>query len=225
MLGVAALPAGLALAAQTQTVVASGTSYTPKTLTIAAGDSVTWTNPNAGFHGVAFDDNSFSASPTSSATITTHEFDTPGTFTYHCQIHGGLGMTGTLVVTGAGTTPTPTATPTVTPTPSATPTPTPTSTPTYALPTVRTLRVFPRVIRGRVRGFVRATPSLQRVRVSATPGGHVIVRAKARLRKTPYAVKLDRATRRAVRRGRHPRVTFTARAGASVRSRTVRLRR
>jgi len=94
------------------TVGAGGlTVYSPKTITITVGDVVQWTWA-ASFHTVTSGtfpnpDNRF-CSPdnldcpgvhTSDAgAIYEHQFGTAGTFTYFCEIHGGFGMTGTVVV-------------------------------------------------------------------------------------------------------------------------------
>src|SRR4249919_1300085 len=86
--------------------------FSPKTLTIAAGDSVTFTN-GGGFHNVASDPGAVMAfrcaagcdgaggngnlsSASWSATVL---FTTPGTVRYFCERHGaagGLGMSGTI---------------------------------------------------------------------------------------------------------------------------------
>jgi plastocyanin len=89
----------------------SGLIYTPSSLTIQAGDSVTWTN-DGGFHNVAADDHSFrcangcdgdggNGSPASAPWTATHTFSQAGTFGYHCEVHGPNGMIGTIVVQAA----------------------------------------------------------------------------------------------------------------------------
>jgi plastocyanin len=84
--------------------------FSPATLTITAGDTVTFTN-QGGFHNVAADDGSFrcaqgcdgaggNGDPSSLLWTATVTFPTPGTVGYHCEIHGapGLGMFGTITV-------------------------------------------------------------------------------------------------------------------------------
>ena len=92
-------------------------SFDPATVHIQVGDSVTWTNRDIGItHNVVANDGSFRCAngcdgqpggkggPNSSAWSATLVFTAPGTFPYHCQIHG-LAMSGTVVVTGAASNP------------------------------------------------------------------------------------------------------------------------
>jgi plastocyanin len=76
-----------------------GLTFTPDAVTIAQGDSVTWTNAG-GFHNVHFEDDSFVQPPFVSPDpwSVTRTFDTPGSFRYFCDVHRGAGMTGTVNV-------------------------------------------------------------------------------------------------------------------------------
>lgn len=98
-------------------------AFTPATLTIAAGSTVTWTN-NAPLvtHTVTSDDGSqvsfdHMLSPSDTFRL---QFTQAGTYHYHCRIHPF--MHGTIVVTTATATPITTLAPTATF--SASPTPT-----------------------------------------------------------------------------------------------------
>ncbi|HEX2642997.1 MAG TPA: Calx-beta domain-containing protein [Thermoanaerobaculia bacterium] len=94
-----ALPA---LAANHSVTVGPGTSFSPSTLNIQAGDTVTWTNAG-GFHDVNADNGSFnSGGPSSSAWVFSHTFNSAGNFGYFCQVHGSptAGMRGVVNVTG-----------------------------------------------------------------------------------------------------------------------------
>jgi plastocyanin len=82
--------------------------YSPATLTITAGDTVTFTN-QGGFHNVAADDGLFRCAqncsgsggdPDSTLWSSTVTLASPGTVGYHCEVHGaaGLGMFGTITV-------------------------------------------------------------------------------------------------------------------------------
>ncbi|HSS48069.1 MAG TPA: Calx-beta domain-containing protein [Thermoanaerobaculia bacterium] len=85
------------------------TVFTPATLNIQAGDSVTWHNAG-GFHNVQADDSSFTNGPPSGDSWTfVHKFDTAGTFGYHCVQHGapGFGMFGTIHVAAVSPPPDP----------------------------------------------------------------------------------------------------------------------
>lgn len=76
--------------------------YTPKTLTIAPGDTVVWNN-TGGSHNVQADDGSFANAVSSSNWTFSRVFNTPGDIGYHCSPHGspGFGMFGTVRVVGA----------------------------------------------------------------------------------------------------------------------------
>ena len=93
----------------------NGLSFSPQTLNIAAGDTVTFTN-GGGFHNVVSDpgavtsfrcavgcDGVGNGDGAASTTLwsSTVAFPTPGTVGYHCEIHGGPGaaMFGTINVT------------------------------------------------------------------------------------------------------------------------------
>ena len=73
-------------------------SFTPSTVTIQAGQSVTW-NWVSGFHSVVSDSmpKAFADSPGQASGQYTVMFATAGTYPYHCGIHGAM-MTGTIVV-------------------------------------------------------------------------------------------------------------------------------
>jgi plastocyanin len=100
-----AVPVPPALAANTNVAVSSN-QFTAKDVTVNQGDTVTWHN-NGGTHNVHFDDNSFimPSPPSSAAWTVLQTFNTPGTFRYYCQVHGGpggIGMSGTVTVNGTG---------------------------------------------------------------------------------------------------------------------------
>jgi plastocyanin len=99
--------------AEDQSVTARLTnSFEPAGVTIDVGEKVTWNN-EGGFHNVHFDDGSFEqpASPSFDWETVERTFDTPGTFRYYCEQHGGpdgVGMSGTVGVRDAtGTVPPP----------------------------------------------------------------------------------------------------------------------
>ena len=81
--------------AQNQVTVADR-MYSPKTLTISVGETVTWVFADRGMaHNVVADDNSFRSQLMETGQFT-HTFDTAGTFTYHCTPHPD--MTATIIV-------------------------------------------------------------------------------------------------------------------------------
>jgi plastocyanin len=110
LIALTAFLAGLALAvvptlgANTDVTVGGGTNtFSPKTVTISQGDSVTWTNAG-GFHNVKFDDGTVVHELSSSAWTASRAFASAGTFSYFCEAHQAEGMTGTVVVNAAGST-------------------------------------------------------------------------------------------------------------------------
>jgi plastocyanin len=90
------------------TVGGIGTVFTPASVDIHVGDSVTWRNAG-GLHNVAADDGTFSNSVSTSAWTFSHTYNSAGTFGYHCQEHGGpgVGMFGTVHVTSVAPAPQP----------------------------------------------------------------------------------------------------------------------
>jgi plastocyanin len=84
--------------------------FAPAQLTIQAGDTVIFDNAG-GSHNVAANDGSFrcaqgcdntggNGNPSNAGWSASVTFDTPGTVTYHCEVHGNMGMTGTITVEG-----------------------------------------------------------------------------------------------------------------------------
>ncbi len=75
------------------------TTFQPSMVTIGVGDTVRWSNAG-GTHTVTADDNSYGNAPSGAAWTFSHTFAAPGTYGYHCAVHGapGLGMFGTVVV-------------------------------------------------------------------------------------------------------------------------------
>jgi plastocyanin len=96
-------------------------AFRPTTITVAAGDSVTWDNASGEQHTVTAkedslpDDAGYFASGGASSEDESNDdlaagfvgpgerysytFETPGTYRYYCIPHRGAGMTGTVVVT------------------------------------------------------------------------------------------------------------------------------
>ena len=71
-------------------------------VTINAGDTVSFSKQTSGNHNVNFDDGSVADSGAPTTAVFTHDvtFDTSGVFSYVCDIHVGIGMTGTITVDG-----------------------------------------------------------------------------------------------------------------------------
>jgi len=98
LLGVALVGGGAALAAD-HAVAISGFAFSPKTITVTVGDTVTWTNSDPTAHTATADDGSFDTGTIGNNGTGTATFSTAGTFPYHCKIHSS--MTGTITVEAA----------------------------------------------------------------------------------------------------------------------------
>ena len=77
-------------------VVIDRRKFTPTTITVAPGTTVTWVNHEDATHTVTADDKSFDSGKLDTGKTFTHTFETAGTYPYHCEIH--YGMTGQVVV-------------------------------------------------------------------------------------------------------------------------------
>src|SRR5215217_3958974 len=72
-------------------------AFQPASIEVAAGSTVTWTNTGAATHTVTADNGAFDSGQLGPGATFSQTFTTPGTYTYHCEIHPR--MTGTVVVT------------------------------------------------------------------------------------------------------------------------------
>jgi len=81
-------------------------SFSPDSITIHVGDTVTWTRVD-GTHNVKADDGSFrlgeppTGDPGGTWVTASHTFSQAGTFRYYCELHGqpnGGGMAGVIIV-------------------------------------------------------------------------------------------------------------------------------
>lgn len=99
-------------AANDTSVTIADFQFTPATITIHVGDTVTWTNHGPSAHTATANNGSFNTGVLQKGHSASHTFTTAGTFTYICQIHPF--MHGTVVVlatTASTTTPKTTTTP------------------------------------------------------------------------------------------------------------------
>jgi plastocyanin len=75
-------------------------AFSPSTLTVAAGTTVTWVNRDGDAHSVESRDKGFTSSPLlNTGEKYSYTFTTPGTYAYYCGVHAS--MTGKVVVTEA----------------------------------------------------------------------------------------------------------------------------
>lgn len=76
-------------------VVISDYKFTPKTLTVAVGTTVTWVNRDMARHTVTrnFSDEPFDSGLLGNQQIFTHTFGTAGRYSYICTPHSGMQAT------------------------------------------------------------------------------------------------------------------------------------
>ncbi len=71
-------------------------SFTPHTLTVQQGATVTWVNHDDVPHKVTSNDKKFASPALDTDEKFSHTFTAPGTYDYYCSIHPR--MTGTIIV-------------------------------------------------------------------------------------------------------------------------------
>jgi plastocyanin len=79
-----------------QAVAIRDFAFSPASLTVAVGTTVTWTDDDTATHTVTADDGSFDSRNLSSGGTFSRTFTASGTYAYHCAIHSS--MKGTIVV-------------------------------------------------------------------------------------------------------------------------------
>jgi plastocyanin len=97
-------PAGCAGVQAKIQINSAGTTFSPSSVTIDPGQPVCWTwTATVDQHNIKGNDGSFTSGPPANAGTFQRTFSTPGTFPFHCQVHGTptSGMRGTVIVRGA----------------------------------------------------------------------------------------------------------------------------
>ncbi len=84
--------------ATTTTVQMMGTSFSPATITVPVGTTITWKNASNMPHTSTSDNGVWDTGNIAAGASATTKFSTAGTFPYHCTYHVALGMVGTVVV-------------------------------------------------------------------------------------------------------------------------------
>lgn len=83
--------------AEALTVAIKSFKFVPETITVNAGESVTWKNNDAGVpHSIVLDNGDYKSAAIFTGERETRRFPIAGTFPYHCGIHPS--MRGTVVV-------------------------------------------------------------------------------------------------------------------------------
>ncbi len=101
----------------TASIRLAGGQFSPTTVTVGVGATVTWSNDDGSKHTVTADNASFDSGTLNAGATFVHTFAQAGTYTYGCDFHGG--MRGTVIVIAA------VGSPASVPTPPAAPTPAP----------------------------------------------------------------------------------------------------
>jgi len=112
-------PRARSAAAHTATI--ADFAFRPGSITVTAGETISWTNDDAAPHTATADDGSFDTGQLAEGASGSHTFTTAGTFAYHCAIHPSMHGTVT-VVAAAGSGRSGTAAPAPTPAPATPPT-------------------------------------------------------------------------------------------------------
>jgi plastocyanin len=73
--------------------------FSPGSVSVTTGATITWMNSDTTIHTVTADDGSFNSGNISVGATYTRVFSTAGTFAYHCTLHPE--MTGKVVVAAA----------------------------------------------------------------------------------------------------------------------------
>src|SRR5215471_13182038 len=72
------------------TVTMAGMAFSPGTITVSAGTTITWKNTDNMAHTVTADDNSFDSGNIAAGSNYSRTFTVAGTYNYHCTIHAGM---------------------------------------------------------------------------------------------------------------------------------------
>jgi plastocyanin len=81
-------------------VTMQNNTFSPQSLTVNAGTTVTWTNKDGHDHTVTSTTGAFNSGNIAANGIYSYIFNTAGTYPYHCTIHSS--MTGTVIVQSSG---------------------------------------------------------------------------------------------------------------------------
>ncbi len=84
--------------ASSNTVVMTGMTFSPATITVAVGTTVTWKNNDGIAHTSTSDTGVWDTGNIAAGSSATTTFNTAGTFPYNCIYHVSMGMRGTVIV-------------------------------------------------------------------------------------------------------------------------------
>jgi plastocyanin len=95
-------PAGKARASASATVTMGDFFFSPASVSIAVGDTVTWRNTGQAPHNATADDGSFKTPTINQGQSTSHRFTQAGSFSYICTIHPQMKGTVRVLSSGGG---------------------------------------------------------------------------------------------------------------------------
>lgn len=75
------------------TIAISGFKFSPASLTVAKGTTITWTNDDTAIHTATSDDGSWNTGDIAQGVSKSITFNTAGTFAYHCARHSSMKAT------------------------------------------------------------------------------------------------------------------------------------
>jgi plastocyanin len=222
-----ALLAPSAWGANFDVVTTADNTFSPASVTITVGDTVTWSNSTSTYHNVVFDDGQFNMPqpPAPGPWSVSRTFMAPGTYTYYCEVHKTQGMLGTVAVMPAPP-----------PGGGGSPPPPPDMAPVSSLISSASQRVAKLFVRASMNeaGTLTATGTV------SVPGAAKVYRFKpsTRMVSANQSIRLRlrlgkkplRAVKRALRRGKRlkAKIALTARdmtGHETVRRQTIRLKR
>ncbi len=68
-------------------------AFSPSTLTVSSGTTITWTNTDSVSHNLVSDSGAFESPTIANGQTYSYTFNTPGTYSYHCGIHPSMKAT------------------------------------------------------------------------------------------------------------------------------------
>src|SRR3989338_5886333 len=83
------------------TITMTDNQFSPRNITINAGDTITWINRGSAAHTATADTGAFDTGSVAAGGSSSAIFNSSGTYAYHCKFHGGTngsGMAGTITV-------------------------------------------------------------------------------------------------------------------------------
>lgn len=78
------------VSAASHDVTIANFAFSPNSMTVSQGDTVTWTNNDAVSHTVTANDGTWTSPLLAPGTSYTHQFNATGDFSYHCSVHPSM---------------------------------------------------------------------------------------------------------------------------------------